>query len=1163
MKGDFSKWQFDPKQNFNGVLHQQGRVLLDSDWNAQTRITNNWQATTGKDIIGAYIAAVPADEPDGFKVAAAEVDADNKIKITVMPGRVWADGLLVYLKGETEIFRVATYLQLPIQDPSFDESTLGAGVRDAVVLEVWEEAVNGFQMPEMLIEPALGGPDTTERAHLAMAFRLLRLADGETCDNIGDKLKDDFSQKGKLTVSLQPTSITPGDCPAVEGGGYTGFEHNLYRIEIVEVNSGLPVMFKWSQFNGGLVGRGKLDAVTNKVTITANLQAIITSGLTEFYLEAVEHDPISPATPGLGHWKVTYGARVTLNSDNQLDLSNTPMFGSIPASSGSVFFRLWNDIRPITDFPKVTTPAAPNELRDGIRLEFESVAGASYAPGDYWTFSVRAGDIKNNEILLGKDSGGTITGEPPEGIHYHRVPLAILHWNANRDITAPDQIEDCRHIFHPLTKLATCCTYKVGDGKHSHGDFNSIQEAIDQLPSTGGEICVLPGEYTENVLISNRVHITIRGCGKRSKIISGIPNEEFGIANPVIHIRDSQDICIESLAVIAHNTGVGILLEGSPPPRIVVGNTTIEGPLLLREIMLADLHISAATRSAIEAHIGQFITIRECHIGMSDSAGTWPGIFFVGEDGLIENNTICVKPAREEAPGIAMRGIQASAGLGGLQLGGTSERIRIINNLIQGGIGNGITLGSIQIIDKAGNDVGGFIGWVVNAGDPCSPCKPGDVFIPPRGTEDEDGTRQVSAGDLYEISIERNRILDMGLNGIGVVGFFNLDAADEFITVERLTIIGNEIRHCLQRPLADIPPAMINSMGYGSISLADVEYFVIHDNVIEDNGPNHLEPVCGIFLLHGEGIDISRNRILNNGIKTNQPANSAKVGRRGGINIVFGVAPVVQVTIREQPYPVQNGVPAIKVHDNIVSVPLGQALSLTALGPVSVIGNQFTSRGMILQRNQPSPTFFASTIAIMNLGVSNEFHRQLLAFNALRAGHVKPGASATVSGNTVFIPQPGLDDLRSGQYLANGNVLFSNNQCVLDLLETGQSLSLSSIVIISLDDIGFHNNQCDCSLLDDLVLSQVFLFGLSVRMSDNRLKEGIFNALYSATTFGYMNATTNNQTTHCIIVSGLSNLKVDTGNKVFLQIFGRDEYCNPFALIRDSANSFGQPMVVA
>ena len=33
MKGDFSRITFDPAKHYGGVLHQQGRVWLDSDWN--------------------------------------------------------------------------------------------------------------------------------------------------------------------------------------------------------------------------------------------------------------------------------------------------------------------------------------------------------------------------------------------------------------------------------------------------------------------------------------------------------------------------------------------------------------------------------------------------------------------------------------------------------------------------------------------------------------------------------------------------------------------------------------------------------------------------------------------------------------------------------------------------------------------------------------------------------------------------------------------------------------------------------------------------------------------------------------------------------------------------------------------------------------------------
>ena len=61
MRGDFSSWRDEQRQNFVGVLHQQGRVLLDADWNAQTELTNDWQDTAGMDIIVAGVAAIPAD----------------------------------------------------------------------------------------------------------------------------------------------------------------------------------------------------------------------------------------------------------------------------------------------------------------------------------------------------------------------------------------------------------------------------------------------------------------------------------------------------------------------------------------------------------------------------------------------------------------------------------------------------------------------------------------------------------------------------------------------------------------------------------------------------------------------------------------------------------------------------------------------------------------------------------------------------------------------------------------------------------------------------------------------------------------------------------------------------------------------------------------------
>jgi Family of unknown function (DUF6519) len=1132
MRGDFSSWRDERRQNFNGVLHQQGRVLLDSDWNAETAIINDWEDTAGRDIIGAGVAAVPAEVPESFKVKAANI-VGGQVRLTVAPGRVWADGLLAYLEAAADVTRVATFLEPPIQTPPLD---LGAnGTRDAVVLEVWREEINGFQLPNLLIEPALGGPDTTERVHTEIAFRLFRLTDpDDTCDSIVGSLQDNFDTKGKLTVELEAPTVTAGDCPLVEGGGYTGFEHNLYRIEIAKVKPTLPPMFKWSQFGGGLVGRGRFDATANTLEITANQNAINNSGLQQFYLEAVVFDPEPPATVGLGHWKVTYGAKVTLGSNDIITIPdstipNNPdiLFGSVPASTDNVFFRLWNGIAAISDFDG----PAPQPLQDGILLQFDPAAGANYVAADYWTFPVRAGEISNTSPL--------IDHKPPEGIHYHRVPLGILTWTSAAN---PAEIEDCRRVFQPLTKLSTCCTFRVGDGTHSHGDFTKIQDAVNALPPNGGEICVLPGRYEENVKIEKRRNITIKGCGRRSQVVSP-PAGNNPPAAPVIHVIESQNIKIQSLLIQADDTGIGIRLEGRPIEIIVIED---DDGIPLLDITLESLIVRAATRSAIEAQLGYNVTIRRCRIEMKDMATAWPGIFFVGEDGLIEENVIGVEDLERRLGDFEVinplddgHRVPAEAALGGLQLGGGCERVRVINNVIARGIGTGIVLGSLATISVTTGDP---VDQPPPDPDPCFPCRPGDDSVP---EPEDETTRTVSAGDLYDILIERNRIFNMGLNGIGAAGFFNLIAVDEFISVHRLLILGNEIHRCLNRQLQDIPQVMLNAMGYGGIALADVDELVIRDNFITDNGPDFREPICGIFVLHGEGIEISRNHIRNNGATPTASQETAfvtKHGRRGGINIVFALAPVVPIVLPALPgsnagttAPVQAGFPALKAHDNVVSVPFGQALNVTALGNVSVLDNQFTSHSTSLRELQ---TFIASTVFIFNLGLSNELYLQFLAFAMLNKGQVNP------------LPQPGLDDRGIGKFLVNGNVLFANNQCALDAIERGFTLAFSSVLIFSLDDVGFHSNQCDCNLLDDFVLAQAILFGISVRASDNRFKEGLFNAAFSAITLGLFNTTTDNQSTHCLWIIGVPNLTVDHSN-VALVMLANNGACCPFVTHRE------------
>ncbi len=258
MRGDFSAWNKERSHNFRGTLHQQGRVLLDRDWNAQTEIMVEWQETAARDAFGAGVAAVPADAPQSFKVISAEITG-GEVKITLKKGRVWADGLLAELfkdanspmlkMGLDAVVRTATYLGPPIQSSPGPGAIPSVGDVDAVILETWLEELSPFQDTDLLIEPALGGVDTTERVQTAFRFRLYRNAVGDTCDSIISKLKDDSRAKGKLTAELISTVTIDGDCPVVESGGFTGFEHRLYRIEIADTDRADPESyFKWSHF---------------------------------------------------------------------------------------------------------------------------------------------------------------------------------------------------------------------------------------------------------------------------------------------------------------------------------------------------------------------------------------------------------------------------------------------------------------------------------------------------------------------------------------------------------------------------------------------------------------------------------------------------------------------------------------------------------------------------------------------------------------------------------------------------------------------------------------------------------------------------------------------------------------------------------------------------
>jgi hypothetical protein len=987
----------------------------------------------------------------------------------------------------------------------------------------------------------------------------------------------------KLTVDyVQGTN--PADlCSPPVGGGYLGAENQAIRVQLIDATH-----FTWGFDNAAPLYRVKVSTnSTGQKRVITMLNDPRDQARWPLSGQTVELLAWSAVLPNKEKLAEIGGFLTRVNASYDPDTKQFTIDDDVPSlpvpfgedwkarpdasqlglgANEFFYMRVWNrgsdTASPNIDF-QTGNPVILGQT--GLMI---TITGNNRQPGDHWIIAARPESPKQVVPWLLKD------GRSPHGYRRFYAPLGLIEWTVTvtggSGPSVSGTVHDCRETFRPLTKLRGCCTYTVGDGDHSHGDFTSIQTAVDNLPASGGEICVLPGLYQENVVIRNRHNIKIKGCGWRSRVKSR-PGAVGGSSFPAFHIDASQHICVEGLQIEPPRNGTGVLLTG---PDLSAAKGGLKQPDLLRNITLERLRIFAYTSSAIEMHVGFFVTIRDCRVAMFDVTTTSPAVYVIGDDVLIQENVIQVISAgqlaalaAEDSPSDEIDwAFTATLATGGLHLAKGCDRVQAVNNLIFNGIGAGITLGSVETFQGTPFTLGGGVDVVSSEVFAASwrpaltdPCGPRPLLVPNAPIAIDTVIGQRAGAPLSDILIDRNRIFRMGDSGISVDGFFDLNVTAEIISVSRLMIIGNEIRHCLNRAPAPIPPQMAVLQGYGGVALAAAHDLVVRDNVIEDNGPDQLEPVCGIFILRGDGIDIERNRISNNGARNAKPLTQVKLGPRGGVYIANAIAPrktikvtgglpfqsanpsarLNQIVVPSMTRAFSYGLPAVKIHDNIISVPLGPALVITAVGPVVVTDNHLTSLGIVASPGTES--LRPATVDIRNLGVSNDMWYQPQSYGAMQRLVALPAGAQPI--DPVAAVPIGVVSPPLGQFLGNGNVLFCDNQCELNLLEIPSGIAHTSIQITSLGDIGFQENQCDCVLAAGAFIPmQVFLQANTLRVSDNRFTESLGRATLSASTFGFLNTTTDNQSTHCLLIRGTAGL-VNKPNLV-LQAALHPHYCD-------------------
>ena len=1215
MKGDFSGWRFRALDNFNAVLHQQGRVLNDVDFTAAERIDLHWQHTAGRDVIGARVAAVPAGEPNGFRIVSARVDntgGTQTVLLEVSPGRAWADGLLTYLAGATEgstaaVTRAASYFSPPVQSPAATPASIGDDIRDAVILELTQEEVNAFQWPERLLEPALGDLDTTERVQTSFAFRLYRLAANETCRSIIAGLQDGPAGKGRLTVTLEPAADVVGECPVPAGGGYTGFEHNLYRLEIAHTPPAVGRHFKWSQFNGGLVGRGRFHAATRRCEIRANRAAILTSNLTSFYLEAVRFDA------AIGRWTVDFGAIATLNAQNELALTDPPFFGTFPAADEDVFFRLWNGIEPIASF----TNAANPPLLDGIELLFDAPTATNYRPGDYWTFPVRVGQATTQPL---------VDNEPPHGVFHHRVALAEIHWTDRRNTAVSGTIADCRRRFRPLTNQNVCCTFLVGDGVNTFGDFNSLEEAAAHLPSAGGELCLLPGIHHSNLSLTGRQKITIHGCPKRSIVLPRVATK----SSPILEFIDCEEIQLRGLDLVS--------FDGLP----IYARSTAGEPPRMRDLSIEDCRILGCHENTIRIDRARDIHIARNVIWQLDKLEAGAAISFEADGVLIERNRLGVVPAGTEpappgapespegenpsdpcaesdlfyavpfyvvayASGIwSLLYLQVAVNpyraLGGIHVRAGSEQVRIADNRIMGGASNGITLGGELIArdrpreepgppdrrretltlttgrflavvrDASGNVVPNVELTLTNAATGATRADlsdsvgqasitglaPGQYQLTVQPGYRVLAVVQAAEGDTFAITVGNAAVPAAETTRLAQI--YRVEIVENDITLMGLSGVGFGVHPPVSIPrpgldLEDLEPANPGIPVTIDLNAAILGLIAPDDLLSVANGVNELQ--------------IRNNRIHRNLLSpftAQMREQAARVGR-GGISLAI----CSELVIAEN-HIVDNGPTAA---DPVCGIFIGYAEDVD-IGDNVIANNGALPDGPVDLREGIRGGIAIRLAAAGGLDTA-EIRKPALRVHDNRIDQPAGRALAAIAFGPVMCADNFLNSERVGRatfldllvggvmiinfaglhhYLRNvlGSGRFENVEVILPGGETilannhvrlgPQNVGLSSLGVLTIDDLGADGNQSTV-FQRRLLLANSLLWALTtVRVTNNRLSEMAPEPTWSLWSAGFAsNVTAINQADHCIITQGAAGAASITIPNVIL----RPSACGRFA----------------
>jgi Family of unknown function (DUF6519) len=461
-RGDVTRDTFDKRKRFARVLMQQGRVLVDADWNEQTSIVLDYLRSLTADLMGHSAG----DDVNSFAIGNTTTGWDFEIDA----GTYYVDGLRCHLDAKTSYLKQADF---PTAAANKAVGDLTAGDY-LVYLDVWERHVTSAD-DGGIREVALGGPDTATRAQVVTQIKVWPekgqppLAGGEEIEKTENFLRDELARRAQVKLRAKVGGSAPST-PCVIGpqARYRGTENQLYRVEIhrggpawngIKDANGKPAgnaataaTIKWSRDNASVAF--PIRRIKEGRVRLASLGPDERHSLHENdWVEVV--DPSAPGVAGSLY-------RIETIDRDELEVTlKKPRTGSpltLPDEEAKrLVLRRWDHVGSFEGAILLTeadddAEESWIELEDGISVQFAPPPTGDpshiYRPGDYWLIPAR---VAGGTVLWPTEvdgSGRTVPSfRPAHGVEHHYAPLAVVTFGAG--------ITVAHHVRRVFTKLTT------------------------------------------------------------------------------------------------------------------------------------------------------------------------------------------------------------------------------------------------------------------------------------------------------------------------------------------------------------------------------------------------------------------------------------------------------------------------------------------------------------------------------------------------------------------------------------------------------------------------------------------------------------------------------------------------------------------------------------